>query len=827
MPAQEVVNAVVASTEKYLQLLTTQNGGVNRHRARHIQEKGELYFEDARWTAYRCKLDRFLSIRPDSSATFVADAQPGSQIEIYLIDYNRKSGKTEFAAKTDLPEGDGCIDIDFRWLVRRCLDWYRSKGTSVAEIETVSKFGKGQSGYEQAEGQSNDQFQAVQTILSEGLSYVWGPPGTGKTTWVLAKAVAHCVRQGEKVLVLASTNLAVDNALFAVLNEGASRFDLLRVGFPSEKFKDQYPECCEDRVFAAKIREIEREKKELERAQAALFQRHRLEREIEEAHKRQSGINAAIARLEREMEERSGQLDIENSDYRQHELNRKACRDALLAGTKELAEIGFDNLVKEVQALESDHAQTVARLVELEKLRNDLGFWGGVTGRKRKLEESIVGDRRHLAAVEGTLASMRQRKSEQEPHVAALKQKLAELKKQHATIDKLCVEAQRKSIKLETARRTTQEELERQQQEQDALAIRIEQLSDQLESADDYGPAEKWEQERVKWQIRIQQLQAELDRYKQDFESKLVLGMTLDSFIGLTMQKCLDVDRVFIDEAPYAPLAKAIPVLSLHKPIAMLGDHCQLPPVYEGDNSYEAESYWGTSSIFMEDAFRLGNNFRALTELDEPSHLLVKRAVLRESYRFGPRLARVLDMHVYKGIGLQGCGEHDTSIESVHCEPYERDGRERRQNDSEVEEILSRVEAWGRWTNGAGAATGSTLAILTPYKNQRKLINKELRRAFWRKPEILNRVEVWSVHQSQGREWDVVFFSASDTGRLSGNGPWYADSRKLVGRAVLNTAISRAKKHLRVFNDRAWWGQQTNSILAELANNPEFQRGGV
>ena len=137
MPAQEVVNAVVASTEKYLQLLTTQNGGVNRHRARHIQEKGELYFEDARWTAYRCKLDRFLSIRPDSSATFVADAQPGSQIEIYLIDYNRTSGETEFAAKTDLPEGDGCIDIDFRWLVRRCLDWYRSKGTSVAEIEAV------------------------------------------------------------------------------------------------------------------------------------------------------------------------------------------------------------------------------------------------------------------------------------------------------------------------------------------------------------------------------------------------------------------------------------------------------------------------------------------------------------------------------------------------------------------------------------------------------------------------------------------------------------------------------------------------------------------
>lgn len=615
----------------------------------------------------------------------------------------------------------------------------------------------------------------------------------------------------------------MDNALFAVLNEGASRFDLLRVGFPSEKFKDQYPECCEDRVFADNIREIEREKKELERAQASLLRRHELEREIEEAQKRQSDVHAEIARLEREAEEKSGQLDIANSDHNQRELNRKACRAALLTGAKELAGIGFDNLVKEVQALESDHAHTVARLAELEKQRKDLGFWGGVTGRKRKYEESIVSGRSHLAAVESTLASMRQRKCEQEPHVVALKQKMAELKGQHATIDKLCVEAQRKYIQLETALRTTQEELERRQQEQDALANQIEQLSDQLELADDYGPAEKWEQERVKWQIRIQQLQAELDRYKQDFESKLVLGMTLDSFIGLTMQKCLAVDRVFIDEAPYAPLAKVIPVLSLHKPIAMLGDHCQLPPVYEGDNSDEAESYWGTPSIFIEDAFQLGNNFRALNERDEPSLRLVKRVVLRKSYRFGRRLAQVLDKHVYEGIGLQGGGEYDTSIESVYSEPLERSGRLKRQNDAEVDEIVRRVEAWWSWTNGAGEATDLTLAILTPYKNQQKLINKELRRAFWREPEILEQVEVWSVHQSQGREWDVVFFSASDTGRLAGNGPWYADSRKLVGRAILNTAISRAKKHLRIFNDRAWWGQQQpNSILTELANNPEF-----
>ena len=822
MPAQDVVNAVVVSTEKYLQLLTTQNGGQNRYPATQIQQQGEMYFEDARWMAYRCKLAQYLSIRPDSSATFVPDAQPGTPIEIYLIDYNRKNGKTKFAAKTALPEGDGCIDIDFRWLVRRCLDWYQSKGSSVAEVEVVSKLGTGQSGYEQAEGQSADQFQAIQTLLTKGLSYVWGPPGTGKTTWVLAKAAAYCVRQDEKVLVLASTNLAVDNALFAILDESVSSADVLRVGFPSDKFKDRHPECCEDRVFAQRIRELENEKKGLEQAQASHQRRRECEREIVDEEKRLVEVGNRFMRLKLAEEQILTQSKEIIEELHRHEETWKSCHELLATRTKELEGLAFDHLVNELQTVESDHAQSIARLATLDQQREALGFWAGLTGRRRKHEESIAVEKRHLEAVEGTLASMRQRKKEQEPRVVTLKQELVDLKKRFVAATKSSGDARRIAGQLDAKLRETREEAEYLRQEQRAIAIKIDQLRDQLEMANDFGPAEKWEQEHIKWQIRIQELKAELDRYKQDFESKKVLGMTLDAFIGLTMQRCLDVDRVFIDEAPYAPLAKVIPVLSLRKPIAMLGDHCQLPPVYEGDNSDDAESYWGKPSIFIEDAFRLGNNFHALNELDEPSHLLVKRVVLRESYRFGPRLAQVLDQHVYKGIGLQGRGggEHDTSIESVHCEPQERDGRERRQNDSEVDQILSRVEAWWNWTNGAGGASDSTLAILTPYKKQQNLINKKLRHRF--QHQLDDRVEVWSVHQSQGREWDVVFFSASDTGRLAGNGPWYADSRKLVGRAILNTAISRAKKHLRIFNDRAWWGQQQpNSILTELANNAD------
>jgi ATP-dependent exoDNAse (exonuclease V) alpha subunit len=75
-----------------------------------------------------------------------------------------------------------------------------------------------------------------------------------------------------------------------------------------------------------------------------------------------------------------------------------------------------------------------------------------------------------------------------------------------------------------------------------------------------------------------------------------------------------------------------------------------------------------------------------------------------------------------------------------------------------------------------------------------------------------------TVHRSQGREWDTVFFSASDTGRLAGNGPFLADTSCHKGKLVVNTAISRSKKYLRFFFDRQFWkGRAVPSLLTEVA----------
>lgn len=76
-------------------------------------------------------------------------------------------------------------------------------------------------------GLNESQQQAVTAIVNnEHVSIVHGPPGTGKTT-TLIEAIVQLVQKGEKVLVSAPSNTAVDHLAKGLLQQG---INLLRVG---------------------------------------------------------------------------------------------------------------------------------------------------------------------------------------------------------------------------------------------------------------------------------------------------------------------------------------------------------------------------------------------------------------------------------------------------------------------------------------------------------------------------------------------------------------------------------------------------------------------
>ncbi len=74
---------------------------------------------------------------------------------------------------------------------------------------------------------NNSQRQAVHAILDNNdLVIVHGPPGTGKTT-TLIEAIRQLIKKGEKVLVTAPSNAAIDNISKGLIRHGVH---LLRIG---------------------------------------------------------------------------------------------------------------------------------------------------------------------------------------------------------------------------------------------------------------------------------------------------------------------------------------------------------------------------------------------------------------------------------------------------------------------------------------------------------------------------------------------------------------------------------------------------------------------
>lgn len=70
--------------------------------------------------------------------------------------------------------------------------------------------------YAQDGNRNPSQCESIQKAVYNPVSFVWGPPGTGKTT-TLGYIVANLMLQGKKVLFLSNTNRAVDVGMLSVM----------------------------------------------------------------------------------------------------------------------------------------------------------------------------------------------------------------------------------------------------------------------------------------------------------------------------------------------------------------------------------------------------------------------------------------------------------------------------------------------------------------------------------------------------------------------------------------------------------------------------------
>jgi hypothetical protein len=121
------------------------------------------------------------------------------------------------------------------------------------------------------------QLRSVGRCLGSRVHFVWGPPGTGKTANI-AHVVRALVANGERVLVLAHANVAVDVAMLRIADSFRSSVELaegkiLRIGVPQLPEMASHSEILPEEIVARKWPDLVKQKHELESLRQDRLQR--------------------------------------------------------------------------------------------------------------------------------------------------------------------------------------------------------------------------------------------------------------------------------------------------------------------------------------------------------------------------------------------------------------------------------------------------------------------------------------------------------------------------------------------------------------------------
>ena len=305
----------------------------------------------------------------------------------------------------------------------------------------------------------------------------------------------------------------------------------------------------------------------------------------------------------------------------------------------------------------------------------------------------------------------------------------------------------------------------------------------------------------------LSELQEQFKDISSDSDERLekcqIIAATIDTCLArVTPNMPIHFDHIFLDEAGYSCSIKAATLLAFNSPVTFLGDHMQLPPVCEMDDNkfqdseYESVSYWAQSALYVENAI---NDFvddfaEQYLNAEEAPFYQLRKFSLTQTYRFGPNLASVLAEDVYDA-GLVGNENHNTDIYFIDACKGPND--EKRTCSGETYAIAEYCKNH----------RDEEIAVLTPYKKQVNMLREVFRR------EGLDPNCIFTIHGSQGREWDTVLFSVVDTYDM-----WFVDSfnKKARGKNLINTAVSRARTKLILAADRKYWMNQEGQLIEKL-----------
>jgi hypothetical protein len=614
---------------------------------------------------------------------------------------------------------------------------------------------------------SEEQKNALAKVLGSEVTFIWGPPGTGKST-VISYLVSEFLLRNKSVLLTSHTNIAVDNALEIIakilkkqqnsiyLNGG-----VLRIGPPYIKdlFK-KFPELSLDYWLDVKSKEL---KKELQQLSADKKSLEILFSHLQEFIEEIKGLIRQIKDLKVQKEKRYSEITKLTSKIKEKEGN--------------------------ISVIQKDIEETKQKL---EIAKNTSWFLRLIKGL-------------NLEKLEKDLKVYEERKIKEEEDLASLKERHKNLTAEYETVEENCKELMQKFSEL---------------------LLRIKNFfREKVPMLDANSPEETYKFLRQKESeieakleeiaSKIKQIEIKLERLKQELiENAIVIGTTLTkTYISKDLYK-KKFDIVIVDEVSTALLPALFFACSLAaSKIVIVGDFKQLGPVVRNSDNEVVEAW------LKRDIFEITGIAKKIDAGLEDEKLII----LREERRMPEEILSLVNDLIYGGR-LKPLKDKAESEEIINSEPFPGDVvvlcdtsdfnpwcvKNKTLNSpynlySALLSVYLAEQAVLNKTNN--------VAIITSYKAQNRLIHKFVFE------KGLKNVVPTTIHKFQGKESDLVILDLVESPPKKIK--WLATGSDAM--KLLNVGITRARSKLIIIANKDHLKKELpqSSTLAKILDKIE------
>lgn len=632
---------------------------------------------------------------------------------------------------------------------------------------------------------------AIAAALGSEVTYIVGPPGTGKTSTLAAIALAH-ICAGKTVLIAAHTNIAIDNAIMrlaefckatpqSVAYQLLEAGSLLRFGPPQlmPRLQQEHPEIHLATMVKRRSGELAQRREQLQTAYDDLQQQITTQEQLHAATQHHQRLQQQELLQQRESNrqelhalQQQERTRITHFEHQQQEAIRQQKQQQT-------------QLTQQQMQFKADASQYVAhmtmleaRLAEAQKMNTIVRLLKGVPSPHTLAQKHTMYQQKYWTCEQATVSRKKQMET---------------LYQQRATLEERIAQWTHTLKMLEMQRATPTPEQQKITQLQATLKridLDLEQLQASFADFEQTLRTLKTKQEQVRQQISA--LDAQLANVEQKIVAEArVIATTLTKTYMNPLISGRSFDVVMMDEVSMASLPSVyVAAARASHSVVILGDPQQLSPIVQAETQ-EAKAWLGRSLF----------NVRGI-DLKEAETGKGNSCILREQSRMHPAIASIAQTYIYPNILKNSKHlKEKPAYDLVHPLPESRlllcDTSDA-QPTAVKPEHGSRINAYhALCTIELARQVLATLpmpkpksadfriGLITPYKKQARLLQKLVKDA-----HLQDDIRVGTVHRFQGLEAEAILFDTVESPPLPitfTKGSYDSDAMRLINVAVTRT----------------------------------------